>query len=199
MKGCGLMRPDKQDEQAVEAGTEEHAPGPGKAGQVCGRLAQVDPALRAGHELPMVEHALLWTMRAWAIGVSRRVNTSAAIQEVYQRLGIPAAALHLDGFMWALCRGARRQLDVNCVCQTVVSQDEALLLDVLALAQEQRYEAMTVLSGMTKPEAAIAGCESAGQLMHLLNKVGHVMPRASAALRRHAFGTMEEGMSTALH
>ncbi|WP_419897764.1 hypothetical protein [Roseomonas sp. USHLN139] len=138
--------------------------------------------------LPELEGALLWSMRAWALGLSRGIAVAAEIQALYDELGAPEAAQCLTGFMTTLNNGATRMLDVNCVCHPAVSGDEFDLLDVLALQQEGRdADATVLLTRMMAPEEAGQGAAWIGQLIAWLNAAGHRMPRASAALRRHAF------------
>ena len=85
----------------------------------------------------MLENALLWAMRAWVIGHSRNVDVATRIERLFESLGAPDAAPHLDGFMRVLSRTANRVLEVNCVCHTAVSVDEASLLSLFALQQKE--------------------------------------------------------------
>lgn len=138
--------------------------------------------------LPELEGALLWSIRAWALGLSRGVAVAEEIRAMYGDLGTPEAAHCLDGFMAALNNGATRMLDVNCVCHPGVSADEFDLLDVLALQQEGRQDdARALLGRMVAPAEAAEGTAWIARLIARLNDVGHRMPRASDALRRHAF------------
>src|SRR5882724_5081769 len=84
--------------------------------------------------LPHLEQLLLYSMRAWVIGVCRGLAIAERLDEVFAVIGAPDAAAHLCGFMWAVGNGARRLLAVDCVCRAEVSDDERRLLDVLALA-----------------------------------------------------------------
>jgi hypothetical protein len=153
--------------------------------------------------LPLLEDTLLWSMRAWVIGHCRNVNVAARIGEVFEHLRAPAAAGYLDGFMRALCQGATRTLEVNCVCNPDVSADESALLDVHALHQMGfGDEAHALLRCMTTREGAAAGCDRSARLTLALTAAGHSLPRAPAALRRHAFlhyATPGASASTHLH
>ncbi len=128
--------------------------------------------------LPMLEEALLWTMRAWVIGHSRRVDVGARIDRVFRRLGAPHASLYLAGFMGVLSRTATRVLEVNCVCHPEVSADEAALLRVLLLQQDEAYEdAYALLASMTTEVGAAAGCDHACRLALALQDAGHTLGR----------------------
>jgi hypothetical protein len=50
-------------------------------------------------DLPDLENALLWSMRAWVIGHCRHADVSAQIEEVLAKLGTAEAAGDLDRFM----------------------------------------------------------------------------------------------------
>jgi hypothetical protein len=128
--------------------------------------------------LPMLEEALLWTMRAWVIGHSRRVDVEARIDRVFSRLGVPEAGAYLAGFMGVLSRTATRVLEVNCVCHPEVSDDEAALLRVAALQQGEAYEdAYALLAGMTTEVGAAAGCDQACRLALALQDAGQILRR----------------------
>ena len=134
--------------------------------------------------LPMLENALLWSMRAWVIGHSRRVDVADRITRVFDRLGAPEAAKHLDGFMWCLSQTATRVLEVHCVCYTDVSSDESSLLHMLALQQAEAYDdAYDVLAGMTLERGAVLACDHACRLVLALREAGqtlHRRPHAAA-------------------
>ena len=135
--------------------------------------------------LPMLENALLWSMRAWVIGHSRRVDVSERIARVFDRLGAPEAARHLDGFMWSLSQTATRVLEVHCVCYSEVSGDEAALLHLLALQQDEEYEeAFSLMAAMTIERGAVLACDHACRLVLALRDAGqtlHRKPHAAAA------------------
>jgi hypothetical protein len=153
--------------------------------------------------LPTLENALLWTMRAWVIGRCRNRDTAGRIAEVFGKLGAPACARHLDGFMTALGRGAIRCLEVNCVCHPEVSDDEAVLLEIFALQQQEHYdEAYELLAGMTTEFSAAAGCDSANQLALALRDAGQglsVNLHAVVRFRDRASDPFELSQLTYLH
>ncbi len=154
-------------------------------------------------DLPRLENAVLWTMRAWVIGLCRRRDTTLPIQGVFDQLGASTASAHLDQFMRALSRGARRSLEVNCVCNATVSEDETRLLEIIALQQEERhdeaYEGLTIL---TTEFAAIAGCDSANRMALTLAEAGQIfsVPQRSAVSRDGRGGATHLAMmSRSLH
>jgi hypothetical protein len=128
--------------------------------------------------LPMLENALLWAMRTWVIGHARRVDVAERIDRVFDRLGAPEATRHLERFMSVLARSATRVLEVHCVCHTEVSDDEAALLHLLALQQDEAYEeAYSLLAGMTIEEGAVLGCDHACRLVLALRDAGQTLQR----------------------
>jgi hypothetical protein len=138
--------------------------------------------------LPFLENALLWAMRAWVIGHSRKLNVSPQIQNMFDGLGTPGAVDPLNGFMSAISSNATRRVNIDCVCYPGVSADESLLLDVLALQQEGYEEDGRMLLGaFTTPDACSIACDKATRLVLVLNAAGHFLPRGAEAIRRHAF------------
>jgi len=164
------------------------AAGTGAAGD-----GAADDAAGAVSALPPLEHALLWCLRAWAMGRCRGRDCSGRIAEVFSGLGAPAAAGCFEGFMWALNHGAVRVLDVRCACAAAVSADEAALLDAFVLAGApadagpgRPLAAAAPLEGMTTPAATRACLDSAARVLALLRAAGHAPSRTPAALARHA-------------
>lgn len=89
--------------------------------------------------------------------------------------------------MHALRCGAVRTLEVNCVCNLVVSDDEAQLLHIISLQQQERHEdAYESLTTLTTEYAAIAGCDSANRIALTLAEAGQMFasqPRLVSAGR----------------
>lgn len=124
--------------------------------------------------LPPLEQSLLWTMRTWVLGHCRGVDFSDRIQTVFDTLRASEASYHLDHFMQVLSRAANRSLQVNCVCNRMLSEDEATLLDILALQQREQHEdAFERLARITNEWAAIAGCDHANRIALALSDRGH--------------------------
>lgn len=134
-------------------------------------------------DLPGLDHALLWTMRAWVLGECRKRDITDQIQQVFHSLGVPEGSRQLDRFMRALSHGARRSLEVNCVCNPRVSADEACLLAVFRLQQQERHEeAFEMLSTLTAEFAAITGCDSANRIALALAECGQTFTAPRSAL-----------------
>lgn len=62
-----------------------------------------------------LEGVLLWTMRAWVIGIVEKIPVEEQICDAFAKLGAPAAATQLYEFMWVLSQGAARTIDVDCL------------------------------------------------------------------------------------
>ena len=149
----------------------------------------MDRIIKAGpEELPLVENALLWAMRAWVIGHNRNLEIAARISRMFESMKVPEAAVRLDDFMSRLRSGAKRRLDIDCVCQKGTSADELLLLDIFALLQEgHEDEAGVLLARLIENGAVTCACCHALGLTLCLNAAGHFLPRSADAVRRHAF------------
>jgi len=144
----------------------------------------------ARDDLPRVENALLWAMRAWVIGHCRGIAVEDRIGRVFAELGAPGAMGYLSGFMWALSHGATRTLEVNCVCHPGLSRDESALLDVIALEQEgYADEALALLRGMATARAASVVCDSARGMALALQAAGRILPRGATVLERRGLGS----------
>ena len=127
-------------------------------------------------------------MRAWVIGHNRKINLTGRIAKIFASLNAPEAANRLDRFMGDLRAGAKRVLNIDCVCQPAASTDEMLLLDVFALLQEAHEdEASVLLDRLITTETVQSACCNALGLSLCLNAAGHYLPRGPETLRRHAF------------
>jgi len=139
-------------------------------------------------ELPLLENALLWAMRAWVVGQNRNRNITGRITRMFGSLNAPEAAFQLDGFMRDLRLGAKRILNIDCVCQPGFSTDETLLLDMFALLQEAHEdEAITLLGRLIQTGTVASAHCHALALTLCLNAAGHYLPRGAETVRRHAF------------
>ena len=112
--------------------------------------------------LPVAEGVLLWCMRVWVLGLRREIDAEARIGAMLARLDAPDAAPYLDGFMFALSRGATRRIAIHCACHDRVEGDERLLLHALCLVQMGQLSwALHLLRGMATDAAARAALSSA--------------------------------------
>ncbi len=130
---------------------------------------------------------LLWCMRIWDMGSRRPAGPAWQVAEVLAELDASEAAPAFDSFMRAVSRTATRVIMIGCVYAPCVSEDEAALLDTLALAQEQRaFEAMLLLRELVSPIGALEASASAHVLAAALAKAGRVLRAPSACTRRFA-------------
>ncbi|MEI9987086.1 MAG: hypothetical protein WDN69_30410 [Aliidongia sp.] len=123
--------------------------------------------------LPFAERLLLWTMRAWVMGVHRRSSTEPQIRAAFTKAGTPDSTEDLERFMTRFAAGASRQIQVDCICKQEISDDERRLLDILSFLQQDRsFEAMILLRTMMTPNAAVAASWDAGRLADRLKAAG---------------------------
>ncbi len=134
---------------------------------MCGENDQSREALS-----PM-ENILLWSMRAWVMGIARGLPVADRIETVYRRVRAPEAPIQVYELMWILGHGATRRLNVDCVCKRHVSADERTLLDIVALYQHGRsLEALVLLRSMVKPKAAMVAGLAASEIARILLAAG---------------------------
>ena len=146
-------------------------------------------------ELPLAETAVLWAIRTWVAGCRLRVPTKRIIGSVFAELGAPEAGAHLCGLMRALSEIASRTIAVHGPCYPDMSDDEQILLDVLALTQDgQTFERLLLLRAFLQPLAATSIGESAAELVRELNRAGLFLLAAYAPVRHHA--CLQEGART---
>ncbi|MDR3519070.1 MAG: hypothetical protein P4M00_25000 [Azospirillaceae bacterium] len=139
-----------------------------------------DPSSDHLAALPSLERLLLWTMRAWVLGHCHGRDAETGIRNVFDRLGTPEAVASLDGFMTALSLGARRVLEVNCVCNRTLSDDERALLCAIGFEQEEASEdAFNLLTPLISERAAAAACISARRLAVALQSQGYWLQPAT--------------------
>jgi hypothetical protein len=130
-----------------------------------------------------IEPALLWSMRAWVVGFTRQIITSDRIDRLWTDLAAPEAARHLNQMMRALASGATRTLEIHCVCNTEISEDEVTLLTLMLQPQTNDNIHRPDLLGLTTIASASEICEHAGQLRQALVDAGHrVAPESLATL-----------------
>ncbi|MBC9208556.1 hypothetical protein IBL26_17035 [Roseomonas aerophila] len=97
--------------------------------------------------LPLAEHAVLWCMRLWVDQVRLGGHPGARIAQVFEDLGVEGGGRRLEACLALWHRGAGRLPRVHCLGDRVVGEEEALLLDAIALQQRQgTAEAVALLS-----------------------------------------------------
>ncbi len=118
---------------------------------------------------------LLWCMRM--IGdVEDQDEPLGRVRLALGRLGAADAAAAMGRFVGAVAGGAVGDLTLHPVAWRGVSRDEHVLLDVLSLAQQSRsMEAMLLLRGLLKPEAARQAADSAAVAGAALARAGWLL------------------------
>jgi len=163
---------------------------------MCKTIDQSQTATHPLNQMSRPERIMLWTMRAWVIGITQKIPVEEQIQDAFNRIRAPDATGQLYAFMWILSQGACRMLDVDCVCSTKISEDERSLLDILALSQQGRtFEAMILLRSMVKSSRALATAECAGEFVRTLSAAGFHLPMRALETTRYAFA--DQGFASA--
>ncbi len=102
--------------------------------------------------LTRAETLVLWAMRAWVAGHRHGIPVLANLRTAFRNEGAPAAAEAVDDLMGFIANGAGRTIQVNCPRCRQVTEDERLLLDVVALHQ-QGEDAVGAVPGPRHPDA----------------------------------------------
>ena len=109
----------------------------------------MNPILDERAALPSAQAVLLWSMRAWVLGLARSLDMGARIRGAFAGLDAEDAAASLVGFMEALDDGGVRTIDIERMCSPRITRDECLLLGVFSVVQAgQAGKAAAVLRGM---------------------------------------------------
>jgi hypothetical protein len=163
---------------------------------MCKVIADFYPTAQPVHTISQREKIMLWTMRAWVIGITEKIPVEDQIQDAFNRIGAPDANGQLYAFMWILSQGASRMLNVDCVCSQKISGDERALLDILALSQHGRtFEAMILLRSMVKNTRALAVADCAANIVRTLSSAGFILPVRSLETDRYAFADQAQAGS----
>ena len=127
-------------------------------------------------DLFFLENLLLWPMRAWVVGLRRRIPVEERIEEVFTKISAADAAGEMYGFMWTLGHCASRTIEIGCVCNPKITADERCLIAILALVQHGRSaEALIVLRSLFTANAAVVAIDSAQRLMTCLTAAGRIL------------------------
>lgn len=92
----------------------------------------------ATRTLAAPQQFLLWGLRIWVQGLKRRTDVGPTLREGFDLAGCPEGVAALDRWLGAAALTARRSLDVRCPRCPAISQDEALLINCVAAAQDGR-------------------------------------------------------------
>jgi len=150
------------------------------------------------------DRLVLWAIRAWVIGLKRRLDVVPPLRAVFAKSGIVEAAELLDALMCVVACGAVRTLAVECVCDPVISEDESRLLAAAALHQSgQSFEARFILREILTPAASCDAGEMLERLGAALTAGNHKLSRWTIDLERFVFGlapeTAEKPIRPVLH
>jgi hypothetical protein len=130
----------------------------------------------ATSRLPPPDRLLLWAIRAWVIGLKRRIDVREPIRSAFGRLKVAEtaeAADLIEALMSIVACGAVRPLAVECVCHKVLSDDERCLLRAATLHQDGRgFEARFLLRTILSPTASSGAGEILDRLGLLLAGAG---------------------------
>jgi hypothetical protein len=131
--------------------------------------------------LPLAEHALLWCMRFWVDQVRRGGQPGLRIEQVFNDLGVQGGASRFEACLALWHRGAGRLPRVHCLGDRMVGEEEALLLDVIALHQRQRNsEAVALLACIVPPPFALHVLPALAGLAQALEARGLCLTRRPA-------------------
>jgi hypothetical protein len=142
--------------------------------------------------LSSIENILLWSMRAWVMGIGRGLPVAEKIEAVYGRVGAPEAPIQIYELMWIIGHGATRTLNVDCVCKRRVSGDERTLLDIVGLYQHGRsLEALVLLRTLVRPNAAMVAGLAASEIARILLAAGQRLPAPYLPTTQYALTNRE--------
>jgi hypothetical protein len=147
--------------------------------------------------LPAVDGVLLWAMRAWAVGMRKKIPVEGKIQDAFARIGAPDATGQLYGFMRILGQGTGRMLNVDCTCHPFISADERSLLEITALSQHERsFEALLMLRSLVRPASALAAHDAAARVAASLSAAGRFLHLRTLETRQYIIAPGLAGMDT---
>lgn len=148
--------------------------------------------------LPLSDRLVVWAIRAWVIGLRRRIDAGEPIRAAFGKYGIPEAAYLIDGLMSVVACGASRTLAIECVCHDAISEDERVLLAAASLHQDGRgFEARFLLRTILSPTASGGAGEILDRLGVLLAGAGLRLYRWPPETERYVFGPAEDGSEPA--
>lgn len=125
--------------------------------------------------LPPAQGVILWSMRAWVLGLARDTDMTVRIRGAFDGVDAPDAAGDLIAFMEALDAAGTRTIDVERMCNPRLSADERLLLDVFArIAAGNAAAAARVLRGMVTTRGVSASLTHAEAVASELVDAGHL-------------------------
>ncbi len=132
------------------------------------------PGFHQSKHKPKAGGEVLWSIRAWVIGVCCSIPVERRITKVLTKVAGQHAAQSLFGFALAITSGAQRKISISCMCNDQINRDEQALIDILSLYQRDRnVEAMMLLRSIVTAQAATQARESGEEFSQLLLASGH--------------------------
>ncbi|HBC06915.1 MAG TPA: hypothetical protein DC046_04945 [Rhodospirillaceae bacterium] len=132
-------------------------------------------------ELPFGEQLMLWAMRLWMRGLRDGTSDQTILGTGFKLAGVPAAHPALDGLMTVITTAATAPIDIRCPHCPDISDDEHLLMDVVAGLQSPGRGGSTLFACRLPPAARRSGMELAGRLATVFSGAGlMIRPRGPA-------------------
>lgn len=157
---------------------------------------------RRADRLNCGERLLLAGLRVWVGAFKQRRCGLPAVLAIYKRFGATGAAPPLHALLLQVATAPRRSIDVRPCCCLELSEDEAMLLTVIALLQYGRIgHAMRRLESCVAPSAMGAATIAASRLADALRSDGREIPvrqwrEAEAGAAMRAAEAMTAGSAT---
>jgi hypothetical protein len=125
------------------------------------------------HQLPFTAQLLLWGTRSWVTALKTGQSFDALTGDGFAQFGLGSAGRSLDEVFQILAVAALRPIDIRCVKCRNLSEDERLLLDVIAAGQADSHHLVYAgLSELLPPSAVRNAFPSVISLAKLLAHAG---------------------------
>lgn len=145
------------------------------------------PILDERAALPPAQGVLLWSMRAWVLGLARSTSMADRIHAAFAGVEAEDAAPSLIELMETLDHGGIRTIEVERMCNPAISADERLLLGVFARVQAGDVaSAAAILRGMIAHASVAAALHRVEDVASALLDAGHLLQDDASASRNAA-------------
>lgn len=122
--------------------------------------------------MPFGEQLMLWSVRLWMRGTTNGTQDFATLRNGFKLAGVPSAHTVLDGLMTVITTAATDPIDIRCPNCRDISDDEHLLIDVIAGLQHPGRGGATLFACRLPPAARRMGMDWAGELARTLAGAG---------------------------
>ncbi len=117
---------------------------------------------RQFRKLPFAGQLVVWAMRHWVRGCQLRIDVRKELARAFAEVGAARATVLLNAVMNAVVDGHRRPVEIRCPCHDEISQDEWLVLEIIARYKTNSEETLWLqLRNFLTP----AGTRIVGQLL----------------------------------